>query len=259
MSLFGWDAKSASSSVRRGRQDDVAAFNHRADQPDGSRQLEGTTLFDAAKRIKIAASAAANRHDLSGRLPGSPSERGCQHSLRTQGMAARAGNGRLTEVAGLCGVQHLLERRPETLSGGERQRVGLARALRPGPGCYCVMSRSRPWTWRTATRCSNGFAPFSDADEIPMLYVTHSPAEAIALGSRLFLLEEGRIVAEGPPLDVLGAARSTSPAEPAGRASATSSPRASWTTRRSRSDSPQARRRPRAHRPFSRPLPGTRS
>ena len=30
-----------------------------------------------------------------------------------------------------------------------------------------------------------------------MLYVTHSPAEAIALGSRLFLLEAGRIVAEG--------------------------------------------------------------
>ena len=36
-----------------------------------------------------------------------------------------------------------------------------------------------------------------------MLYVTHSPAEALALGSRLFLLEAGRIVAEGPPLDVL--------------------------------------------------------
>ena len=32
---------------------------------------------------------------------------------------------------------------------------------------------------------------------IPMLYVTHSPAEALALGSRLFLLEAGRIVADG--------------------------------------------------------------
>jgi molybdate transport system ATP-binding protein len=38
---------------------------------------------------------------------------------------------------------------------------------------------------------------------IPMLYVTHSPAEALALGSQLFLLDAGRIVAEGAPLDVL--------------------------------------------------------
>jgi molybdate transport system ATP-binding protein len=42
---------------------------------------------------------------------------------------------------------------------------------------------------------------------IPTLYVTHSVAEAVALGSRLFLLVRGKIVAEGPPLDVLAAAR----------------------------------------------------
>jgi molybdopterin-binding protein len=43
-----------------------------------------------------------------------------------------------------------------------------------------------------------------------MLYVTHSVAEAVALGSRLFLLVRGRVVAEGPPLDVLAAARRSS-------------------------------------------------
>ena len=40
---------------------------------------------------------------------------------------------RSAEVAALCGVEHLMDRRPETLSGGERQRVGLARALAPRP------------------------------------------------------------------------------------------------------------------------------
>jgi molybdate transport system ATP-binding protein len=38
---------------------------------------------------------------------------------------------------------------------------------------------------------------------IPILYVTHSPAEAVALGSRLFQLREGRVVDQGDPLDVL--------------------------------------------------------
>src|SRR5204863_7857771 len=50
------------------------------------------------------------------------------------------------------------------------------------------------------------------AEAIPMLYVTHSASEAIALGSRLFLLEQGEIVADGPPLDVLSA-----PGRPAAR------------------------------------------
>src|SRR5262249_34981632 len=34
-----------------------------------------------------------------------------------------------------------------------------------------------------------------------------SPAEAMAMGTRLFLLEQGRIIAEGPPLDVLASSR----------------------------------------------------
>ena len=49
-----------------------------------------------------------------------------------------------------------------------------------------------------------------------MLYVTHSPAEAVTLGTRLFLLERGRILAEGPPLDVL-AQHSRPVVQPPGR------------------------------------------
>jgi molybdate transport system ATP-binding protein len=45
------------------------------------------------------------------------------------------------------------------------------------------------------------------AEGVALLYVTHSPDEAVTLGSRLFLLGGGRVVAEGPPLDVLAAAR----------------------------------------------------
>ena len=45
------------------------------------------------------------------------------------------------------------------------------------------------------------------AEAIPVLYVTHSPPEAIALGSRLFRLEHGTIVDQGAPLDVLTRSR----------------------------------------------------
>jgi molybdate transport system ATP-binding protein len=45
------------------------------------------------------------------------------------------------------------------------------------------------------------------SEAIPVLYVTHSPAEAIALGTCLFLLAGGTIVDRGAPLDVLARPR----------------------------------------------------
>ena len=106
------------------------------------------------------------------------------------------------EVASLCGIESLLARRPGSLSGGERQRVGLARAIAPRPmlllcdepvsaidldGRFALIDRLR------LIRESEGLA---------ILYVTHSPGEAIALGSVAFVLSLGRVVDSGPPLDV---------------------------------------------------------
>ena len=165
-------------------------------------------------------------------------------------MAARRPR-RVTEVAGLCGLELLLARRPETLSGGERQRVGLARGCAPRPRLLLCDEPVSALDVANRHALLDGLRTVQRALGIPMLYVTHSPAEAIALGSRLFLLEEGRIVAEGPPLDVLDAARylqhvsvplggvrNVFPASVVGHAA-----------EQARSHLP--RRRPRDHRPFS--------
>jgi molybdate transport system ATP-binding protein len=111
---------------------------------------------------------------------------------------------RLGEVAALCGVEALLERRPATLSGGERQRVGLARALAPRPRLLLCDEPVSALDLANRHALLERLRAVQCAELIPVLYVTHSPSEAIALCSHLFLLEGGRIVAEGPPLDVLG-------------------------------------------------------
>jgi molybdate transport system ATP-binding protein len=116
-------------------------------------------------------------------------------------------DGRLAEVAALCGVEHLLDRQPATLSGGERQRVGLARALAPRPRLLLCDEPVSALDLANRNALIERLRDVQRALAIPMLYVTHNPAEAIALGSRLFLLEQGRIVAEGPPLDVLSTTR----------------------------------------------------
>jgi molybdate transport system ATP-binding protein len=110
---------------------------------------------------------------------------------------------RLAEIAALCGVEKLLDRAPETLSGGERQRVGLARALAPRPRLLLCDEPVSALDLANRHALLEQLRNVQQALAIPMLYVTHSPAEALALGSRLFLLEAGQIVANGSPLEAL--------------------------------------------------------
>lgn len=110
---------------------------------------------------------------------------------------------RLDEVATLCGVSHLLGRQPKTLSGGERQRVGLARALAPRPRLLLCDEPVSALDLVSRHTLIERLRTIQSAETLPMLYVTHSPAEAISLGSKLFLMAKGQIVDQGPPLDVL--------------------------------------------------------
>ena len=91
-----------------------------------------------------------------------------------------------------------------------------------------------------------------------MLYVTHRPAEAVALGTRLFLLRDGRIIADGPPLDILAAARPRRGRRCRSTASATSSRPWSATGAVDPRDGRAARRRPGPDRPRTGRPPGTR-
>ncbi|MGP0068705.1 MAG: molybdenum ABC transporter ATP-binding protein [Isosphaeraceae bacterium] len=172
----------------------------------GHVRLEGAALFDAANRI--------NR-PLRRRRIGMIFQDDCLFPHLSVAANIRFGldgwrrdeaDDRLAEVAVLCGVERLLDRRPSTLSGGERQRVGLARALAPRPRLLLCDEPVSALDLGNRHAILERLRAVQRAEAIPMLYVTHSAAEAIALGSRLFLLENGRIAAEGPPLDVLGAA-----------------------------------------------------
>jgi len=107
---------------------------------------------------------------------------------------------RLAEVASLCGVEKLMDRRPATLSGGERQRVGLARALAPRPRLLLCDEPVSALDLPNRHALIERLRAIQRAQQIPILYVTHSPSEAVALGARLFLLDQGKLIGEGPAL-----------------------------------------------------------
>ncbi|WP_043835527.1 ABC transporter ATP-binding protein [Muricoccus aerilatus] len=96
------------------------------------------------------------------------------------------------------------DRRPATLSGGQAQRVGLARALAADPPVLLMdepFSALDPGTRRglqTALRRIHAETGKT------ILLVTHDLEEALVLADRIAVMAEGRLVAEGPPAEVLG-------------------------------------------------------
>jgi molybdate transport system ATP-binding protein len=102
-------------------------------------------------------------------------------------------------------IDHLRQRRPAEISGGERQRVALARALVTDP---CVLLLDEPLAAldaATKRKLIDDLRRWNEAHGIPILYVTHSREEVLALGERVLVMEQGRIIAQGTPHEVLSA------------------------------------------------------
>jgi molybdate transport system ATP-binding protein len=112
---------------------------------------------------------------------------------------------RSAEILREFGIDHLRERRPAEISGGERQRVALARSLVTEP---CILLLDEPLAAldaHTKAKILDDLRRWNQVHRIPILYVTHSRDEVMALGERVIVMDEGRIVAQGTPHEVLRA------------------------------------------------------
>ncbi|MSO21908.1 MAG: molybdenum ABC transporter ATP-binding protein [Acidobacteria bacterium] len=100
-------------------------------------------------------------------------------------------------------IDRLADRAPQTLSGGEQQRVALGRALVTRPRMLLLDEPLSALDLSIKRSIVADLQRINQELRIPILYVTHDRSEALSLGERLLLLEAGRIVAEGKPIDVL--------------------------------------------------------
>jgi molybdate transport system ATP-binding protein len=103
----------------------------------------------------------------------------------------------------LLGIGHLLQRMPHELSGGERQRVAMARALATSPR---VLLMDEPLAALDAARKAEILPWLEQLHErldIPVVYVTHSADEVARLADHLVLLDQGRVLAQGPVMDLM--------------------------------------------------------
>lgn len=114
---------------------------------------------------------------------------------------------RTLEILESFRVAHLFERKPGEISGGERQRVALARSLVTSPRLLLLDEPLSALDAAVKSALIADLRAWNAARCIPILYVTHSRDEVFALGERVVALENGRIIAEGTPQEVLEAPR----------------------------------------------------
>jgi len=108
--------------------------------------------------------------------------------------------GRAIDVLEIGG---LLDRAVDQLSGGEAQRVAIARALASGPSALLLDEPLAALDLPLRARVLPYLMRVRDQLELPILYITHDPDEAQLIGEIVVVLDAGRVVATGPPRDVL--------------------------------------------------------
>jgi len=122
--------------------------------------------------------------------------------LRQRGFDAPERARKVLEAAETLGLTDLLDRKPGQLSGGQRQRVALARAIVRQPRVYLMdeplsnldaMLRIQTRADIVATQRQLGTT---------VVFVTHDQVEAMTMGTRIAVLNFGRLQQIGPPVEL---------------------------------------------------------
>lgn len=98
----------------------------------------------------------------------------------------------LLDQVGL-GFEQVRHRKPAELSGGQRQRVGVARALAVSPGLLLFDEPFGALDPITRLEMQQQFVRLRSEYDVASVFVTHDIAEALALGTRIAVLENGNI------------------------------------------------------------------
>ena len=101
------------------------------------------------------------------------------------------------------GCERLAARRGGQLSGGQAARVALARALVFSPRLLILDEPTAALDVEASSRVGAILVDRLKSDGTTTVLVTHDVAEAVELGTRMIVLERGRVVEDGSPAEVL--------------------------------------------------------
>ena len=114
--------------------------------------------------------------------------------------------GQLLELVQMPAAQYR-DRMPRELSGGQRQRVGVARAIAAEPRIVLMDEPFGALDMLTRDALGQEYRRLHDALELTSVMITHDMLEAMLLADRIAILQNGRLIEQGTPQDLIRQAR----------------------------------------------------
>jgi multiple sugar transport system ATP-binding protein len=100
---------------------------------------------------------------------------------------------RVTDVAGLLGLQDYLQRKPAALSGGQRQRVAMGRAIVREPQAFLMDEPLSNLDAKLRVSMRASLSQLHERLGVTTIYVTHDQVEAMTLGQRVSVMLDGKL------------------------------------------------------------------
>lgn len=116
---------------------------------------------------------------------------------------SKAIQNRVTELLQLVDLpEEILRRYPDELSGGQKQRVGIARALMNSPEILLMDEPFGAVDEITRRRLQEEIGKIHRQQGETIVFVTHDIDEALRLGTRIIVMDAGRIIQDGTPEEI---------------------------------------------------------
>ncbi len=128
--------------------------------------------------------------------------RNISYPLVSQGMPKARVQAKVAEVAGILGIEDILDRPVSGLSGGDRQRVALGRAIVRDPKAFMMDEPLGALDAEFREHMAEELRALHDRMKATTVYVTHDQLEAMQMGDKIVIMNHGVVEQFGTPQEV---------------------------------------------------------
>ena len=109
---------------------------------------------------------------------------------------------RVNQAAEILSIEEYLDRKPRQLSGGQRQRVAMGRAIVRDPQVFLFDEPLSNLDAKLRVQMRLEIRKLQQRLNVTSIYVTHDQVEAMTLGDRLMVLNDGVVEQFGTPIEL---------------------------------------------------------
>ncbi|MEV0948708.1 sn-glycerol-3-phosphate ABC transporter ATP-binding protein UgpC [Rhodococcus sp. NPDC049939] len=123
-------------------------------------------------------------------------------ALKMRGVGVEERKKKVEEASRLLGLTDYLDRKPAKLSGGQRQRVAMGRAIVRDPQVFCMDEPLSNLDAKLRVQTRTQIAALQRRLGTTTVYVTHDQVEAMTMGDRVAVLDNGRLQQFSTPTEL---------------------------------------------------------